>query len=918
MIVIPNERRSRYGHLSSTDALSCVLSVICVLSVSGCRGCEGPRNIAPPIQPASVEPISFEPLPVPAHAANAKASNVAFEVPQGFTILPDSSGLIPVEFAGAPVVGANWAFWRAGWQFSDTEVLAHEPGEDGLPHVRLKNEGFGLTWDARYTSSDQRTLEVSYDIQVHSSLETITGGGISFDLKPHPALVGEPSILPRGEGWTWRASAGGEVEVRFSPPLIKVHQEPGNPRNIRALIFEGRLKEGRLLQKMTVTLPSGSAVLQAGRPYAKPDSSWKAFQRDAVARGGGSDISFLNREHGRAGSHGRLQRDGDRLAFADGTPARFWGTNLTAYSLFGGSDEEVAALAQRLSSLGFNLVRLHHHDSSWVKPNIFGEGESTKSIDKNSFESIGRRVKVFAEHGIYTWLDIEVGRKYQREDSVTGFSEVAASDSRGFSYVNADLEAAWSDFAKQYLTRKNPHSGLSFAEDPAVVAVLLTNENDITNHFGNKMLPDKPAPVHTRLLAQRASDFSKKSPYSRDQLLRTWEPGPSKLFLADLEHSWFSRARALVEDLGVSALIATTNTWGNNPTFSLPSLTVGDLIDVHSYGEEEFLSKDPRTTPNFSSWIASAQVAGYPLSVTEWNVPYPARDRFAAPMYVASLASLQGWDMLMHYAYQQYSVGASPHHVDQWSSVDDPALITQMPAAALLFRRGDVAEAKNTFRLDLDVHHLYKSETSPETSAAIRTTFEQSRFVIGLPDAPELAWDTLPKPKDQKIITDPSLSLLAADATQVVSDTGQLIRSWVGGYQLIDTPRTQAATGWLGGREIELGDVTIELTTTKGALAVSSLDGKPLSESERILLTVTAQATAAQGLPFISEPVTGKISLRTVCSCFRPVLAEHQPSASPLTKSSAKERTGTITLSPRDFAHWYILFRPKGDSGRCL
>jgi len=43
------------------------------------------------------------------------------------------------------------------------------------------------------------------------------------------------------------------------------------------------------------------------------------------------------------------------LSFLNATVARFWGTNLTAYSLFGTSKDKVKTQAHRLSELGFNL-----------------------------------------------------------------------------------------------------------------------------------------------------------------------------------------------------------------------------------------------------------------------------------------------------------------------------------------------------------------------------------------------------------------------------------------------------------------------------------------------------------------------------------------------------------------------------------
>ena len=46
------------------------------------------------------------------------------------------------------------------------------------------------------------------------------------------------------------------------------------------------------------------------------------------------DLSFLNKQEQPAGKHGFLKTNGDQLVFGDGTVAKFWGTNIAAYSLF--------------------------------------------------------------------------------------------------------------------------------------------------------------------------------------------------------------------------------------------------------------------------------------------------------------------------------------------------------------------------------------------------------------------------------------------------------------------------------------------------------------------------------------------------------------------------------------------------------
>jgi hypothetical protein len=69
------------------------------------------------------------------------------------------------------------------------------------------------------------------------------------------------------------------------------------------------------------------------------------------------DLSFLNKAEKPARKHGFLKAVQDRLEFEDGTPVRFWDTNLTASSLFLTTAYNVKRQARRLSELGFNQVR---------------------------------------------------------------------------------------------------------------------------------------------------------------------------------------------------------------------------------------------------------------------------------------------------------------------------------------------------------------------------------------------------------------------------------------------------------------------------------------------------------------------------------------------------------------------------------
>ena len=435
------------------------------------------------------------------------------------------------------------------------------------------------------------------------------------------------------------------------------------------------------------------------------------------------DLSFLNAPVKPAGKHGFLKVVKDKLVFDDGATVRFWGTNLTSYTLFGTTPENVRQQAHRLSELGFNLVRLHHHDSAWVNPNIFGDQKSpdTQNLDPAMLDKLDWWIKCLKDEGIYVWLDLEVGRKFKAGDQIDDFAEIsggkATADLKGYNYVNASIRRAMKRFNEAYVNHNNHYTGLDYKDEPAIIAMLLTNENDVTHHFGNVLLPDKNVPRHNALYMAQAKAFAAKHDLPKDKVWRSWESGLSKLFLNDLEYRFYSELIQRLRAQGVKVPIATTSTWGSNPLSSLPALTAGNIIDAHSYGGVDELAKNPFYAPSLAHWFAAAQIAGKPLSVTEWNVePFPVPDRHTIPLYVAASASMQGWGAVMQYAYAQVPLNG-PGGPSNWHAFNDPALLASLPAAALLYRRGHVHEATTTYAFSPGKELLFNQEISAKNSA---------------------------------------------------------------------------------------------------------------------------------------------------------------------------------------------------------
>ena len=76
--------------------------------------------------------------------------------------------------------------------------------------------------------------------------------------------------------------------------------------------------------------------------------------------------------------------------------------------------------------------------------------------------------------------------------------------------------------------------------------------------------------------------------------------------------------------------------------------------------------------------------------------------------------------------------------------------------------------------------------------------------------------------------------------------------------------------GWLSGKTIKLTDVRFELSTPNVTAAVQSLDNNTIRESNNMPVSLASTSVLykdlndREKLPFLSQPVKGSISIRSV------------------------------------------------------
>ena len=175
----------------------------------------------------------------------------------------------------------------------------------------------------------------------------------------------DPALLPENSGWEWPLGEGRDIKVIARAGGQKLYFEQNRKNRIRAFFLGEETANGTEKLRITVTLPQGTDRKPTEEEEYGPVST--GLDSPTPSPYG---ISPVDSEHAQPSTraHGFLRTSGERLVFEDGTPARFWGIDVMAFALFS-NNGEIERHAKRLSMLGFNLVRLHHHDTmGWVDP----------------------------------------------------------------------------------------------------------------------------------------------------------------------------------------------------------------------------------------------------------------------------------------------------------------------------------------------------------------------------------------------------------------------------------------------------------------------------------------------------------------------------------------------------------------------
>lgn len=635
--------------------------------------------------------------------------------------------------------------------------------------------------------------------------------------------------------------------------------------------------------------PNGKA--KPGASLGEADPGWFAFEPgvDEFRSDALLDLRGLNEK--RAGEKGWLKAAGDDIVGGDGKPVRFWAINAASHE----GEDAARYLYARLAKTGVNLARLHGLVAD-------RRGSDPMAVSQKSLDDLHLNIAAAAEQGIYLNISsyFPLWMQLKDSDGIDG----AAIGKHPFALLLFEprFQAMYKAWAKAILTSQNPHTGKRVADDPAVAFWELQNEDSFL--FWTMKKDNVGAGPWARLQGLFAA-WAAARHGSLDKALAAWggerhrddDPAGKRLGLyeawdttrdgygkgkagkqarvRDQVRFYAEQSRAAYADLagylrtecGFKGMIVAGN-WTTADNRQLGGIerwtyaAAGDVVDRHGYFggkhqgdaagysvraghtyEDKAAVLDPADTP-----LGYLQIAGRPHIHSEiaWNKP----NRFTADgqLLMASYGALQGVDSFIG-----FSLGKGTWAGDgngKWPAAM-PGTMGQWPAAALQFRRGDVAAAPVAVRQVVQPDDMFAfkgsgvvegqnadfrmADAPQAVDAGNAAGFDPltyfagraERVIAGLPGAPAAA---APVALDLSKAID-------RQAKVVASLTGELRWDWGRGVVTVNAPRSQAATGFLAkAGEVKLGDVTIRSGGEYGTVHVISLDGQPLATSKRILV----------------------------------------------------------------------------------
>ncbi len=659
--------------------------------------------------------------------------------------------------------------------------------------------------------------------------------------------------------------AGKDCDNWFRRPMVLPNASPvwktelaGSPAGLYLSAFPLKKKVRRIDFRLSsassawiiaaASFADGRAEFPAPEPLVvKPGPEWLPIQFSGETVKG-SPLDFSCFRDFPAGKYGRILANAEGHLVFENAPEkriRLFGTNLVGTANFL-EREDVERFLSAIERLGYNTVRLHHFEEGILKQNA-ADSVTLDPVKLDQFHYLISRLK---ERGFYISLDLYASRKLKPGDNIPEFDNTGDYSMKNLICISPAALENWKRFARNLLTAPNPYTGMSLAEDPVLCSMNLVNENPLTGIWNHA----RSSRAAQKLYRQKFEEYLRSQKTAPDGKSVT-RNGLFIEFLNALQLRCIKeQMRFLKEELGVKALLTDLNCYAEYSLAGVRSEL--ELVDNHQYwdhpsyplkrGDYPFVFQNRSSismNANNPRSLMPTRVFGKPFTVTEFNFCVPNTYRVECPSVFGGYAALQDWDGLYRFAWSHSRDGMrkdAKRRLSQFDIVNNIQAQMADRILYMLFVRGDVKAAGPAVAF----------EFKPEQVRALKGNSKAGRYppkfqmlglfcrIGSLPQCKSFPGvqkvDPLRKNWEKHLPWEASAAVSdLIQGGEIASSTGELTLNTGAKSMRIVTPASEVLTG-----ENRMTGKVIASAQLNGyqTVALHSLDGRPLTESRKLLL----------------------------------------------------------------------------------
>lgn len=852
-----------------------------------------------------------------------------------FVALPESSSIVSIVEGDEPFAELTFQAWGKAWSYTKFHgtVTAENGGSVLSNTATVKDSKAEVNLVARFQQAGARQLTMGVDLRTDRDTDltfivaTVGLRAKRFEKGRIIATYADGSVkeVPqpiekRGLGngvkhiaWMDEAGAPG-LSIALDPPC-----DVASDGALR-IVLAGATLRAATPANVALTLDFPRDVSYLANAEAIPSEAgfenWFEFQPGTNYEQA-SEIGMQDWIEAPAGKHGRITRRNDQL-LSNGKPVKVWGLNL-CYGACAPTPELADKQARFYRMYGINAVRLHKYAESGVMSK-----DSHVVFDPAGLDRMDYFIAQLKQQGIYVEFSAQFGapplgpadRAY-----VPYLDEFGAFSSRkgGGRIVpphssvpySPELQTVQILHMTNLMRHKNPYTGLTYAEDPAVAFVEMLNEQSIL--FYSSMLPLKASATLRATAGKQfcawlrwkygtqakldeawggtpAFDCFANEGFppvgeqlDRDNILPLgnpwfWDPVQlcgtqafrrqrlldSMVFLAELQNQFHDRYTKAMREAGYEGELIGSN-WQAGRAYSHFLNLYGDAlvgtVDRHNYygggGSTRIQASTMLRTPG-SGLLSSGmqQVSDRPFMLSEWIHVTPNEWGVEGPAILGAYGlGLQGWDA--SFMFQNRDRGAFSKSIGQakWD-VTAPNIMGIFPAVARQVLRGDVTESTVVAPRYVHVPSLGAGKLPFDDQ--VRQSGDEKAF--GNDKVPSMALAVARCPVE---FTDTYRDVAAFDLSPYFKDgwyvasTGEL--RWRPGAKKLDgcftlnSAGTKCVVGFAQGQAYELGTVTIEPKCRFAAIYVTAKEPDKSLETSRNLLVVAIARARNTGMKVFND-----------------------------------------------------------------